>query len=431
MSLIERMVSWPGKLRAMAGLPARLDRLEARLLARTDEVEAGTAIACETLARDPAAQTGATIDRRSVHTKGDATGFSFGGLPPDPAAARLLSLAEAKWALRSFPVRRDAPDDPAQKLRERAVLAIAAARDDDVLITTTYGAVMRVRPQTDVVTSRALLTDAVYEENISEVIAHILCPGDVFLDIGANVGAHSIRAALAVGAGGRVVSFEPNPRVRAQLAEHFRMNGIDNADIVPHAVGAEPGSFKLLVSSRHAGSGTIMTHGEITDDYLKAFNSGNADSVNVWKLALPGETDIAASTVDEAEVYDVEVRPLHDLIGDAHRDRVALLKIDVEGKEADVLASADFLTRAAVRPCFIVEYEERPHVGGRRQDVYGYFAERGYGMFLVTYDVSSRSTTFNRLSQAAIRSDFENLVAIPLEKIDALTDGCLVFDYAH
>jgi hypothetical protein len=174
-----------------------------------------------------------------------------------------------------------------------------------------------------------------------------------------------------------------------------------------------------------------MTHGEITDDYLKAFNAGNADSVNVWKLALPGETDIAASTVDEAEVYDVEVRPLQDLIGDAYRDRVALLKIDVEGKEADVLASADFLTRAAVRPCFIVEYEERPHVGGRREDVYGYFAERGYGMFLVTYDVASRSTTFNRLSQAAIRSDFENLVAIPLEKIDALTNGCLVFDYAH
>lgn len=431
MSLIERMVSWPGKLRAIAGLPGRLDRLESRLLARTDELEDRTTRAYAAIGRDMVAQTSATTASRFANAKGDASSFSYGGRATDPDATCPLSLAEAKWALRTFPVRRNTPDDPAQKLRERAVLAIAAAKDDDVLIATTYGATMRVRPQTDVVTSRALLTDAVYEENISEVIAHILAPGDVFLDIGANVGAHSIRAALAVGAGGRVVSFEPNPRVRAQLAEHVRLNGIDNAEIVPHAVGAEPGSFKLLVSSRHAGSGTIMTHDEITADYLKAYNYGNADSVNVWKLALPGEADIAASTVDEAEVYDIEVRTLQDLIGETYRNRVALLKIDVEGKEADVLASADFLTRAAVRPCFIVEYEERPHVGGRRQDVYGYFEERGYGMFLVTYDVGSRATTFNRLSQSAITSDFENLVAIPLEKIDALTEGCMVFDYPH
>lgn len=415
MSLIERIATWPGKFRALVGLSAKMDRLEARLIARVDDLED---------------KMSARHDGHGRSWSQPAQGFSYGGHMPD-ATRRHVSLAEAKWALRTIPVRRDAPDDADQKLRERAVLAIAAARDDDVLIATTYGAVMRVRPQTDVVTSRALLTDAVYEENISEVIAHILAPGDVFLDIGANVGAHSIRAALAVGAGGRVVSFEPNPRVRAQLAEHFSLNGIDNADIVPHAVGAEPGSFKLLVSSRHAGSGTIMNHGEITTDYLKAFNAGNADSVNVWKLALPGEADIAASTVDDAEVYDIEVRTLQDLIGDSWTDRVALLKIDVEGKEADVLASADFLTRAKVRPCFIVEYEERPHVGGRRQDVYGYFDQRGYGMFLVTYDVGSRTTTFNRLSQSAITSDFENLVAIPLEKIEALTKGCLVFAYPH
>lgn len=423
MSLIERMVTWPGKLRGMVGLAARIDRLEASLLARTDALGA-TLVA----GLDDAA--GARAPRPGDGTLGGPARFGYGGRSPD-SALRHLSLAEAKWALRTFPVRRDRPDDPAQAVRERAVLAIATAHDDDVLITTTYGAMMRVHPQTDVVTSRALLTDAVYEENISEVIAHILAPGDVFLDIGANVGAHSIRAALAVGAGGRVVSFEPNPRVRARLAEHFQINGIDNAEIVPHAVGAQPGSFKLLVSSRHAGSGTIMNHGEITPDYLRAFNAGNADSVNVWKLALPGEADIAAATVDDAEVYDVEVHTLQDLIGDRWKDRVALLKIDVEGKEADVLASAEFLTRATVRPCFIVEYEERPHVGGRRQDIYGYFDARGYGMFLVTYDVAGRTTTFNRLSQSAITSDFENLVAIPLEKIEALTKGCMVFDYPH
>lgn len=191
------------------------------------------------------------------------------------------------------------------------------------------------------------------------------------------------------------------------------------------AIAALPARLDRL----EARSGTIMPAAEITDRYLKAYNSGNADSVNVWKLALPGEAYIAASTVDEAEVYDIEVRPLRDLIGDIKEDRVALLKIDVKGKEADVLESADFLTRTA-RPCFIVEYQERPHVRGRRQDLYGYFADRAYDMFLVTY-VVSRSMTFNRLAQGAIKSDFENLVAIPLEKVKTLTDGCRIMDYAH
>lgn len=127
------------------------------------------------------------------------------------------------------------------------------------------------------------------------MISHILSPGDIFLDIGANVGAYSLKAVLAVGAGGRVVSFQPNPRIRAQLAQHFGLNG----------------------------------------------------------------------------------------------------------------------------------------TGGRRQDRYGFFADRACGMFLFTYDVFSRSLTFNRIDQAAIKSDFENLVAIPLEKIKALTDGCRIIDYAN
>src|SRR6185436_3078221 len=39
-----------------------------------------------------------------------------------------------------------------------------------------------------------------------------LGPGDTFIDVGAHIGLHSLHASRLVGAGGRVLSFEPHPR---------------------------------------------------------------------------------------------------------------------------------------------------------------------------------------------------------------------------
>jgi FkbM family methyltransferase len=64
---------------------------------------------------------------------------------------------------------------------------------------------------------------------------------DLFLDIGANIGLYSIRAAMASHAK-QTVAFEPDPRKRNQFAANILMNGLtDQIEVDPHAVSNRSG----------------------------------------------------------------------------------------------------------------------------------------------------------------------------------------------
>jgi len=61
--------------------------------------------------------------------------------------------------------------------------------------------------------------DAMYEQMTVRHLASLLRTGDVFVDAGANNGYFTLIAAGMVGAGGRVLAFEPNPAVRQRLVQ--------------------------------------------------------------------------------------------------------------------------------------------------------------------------------------------------------------------
>ena len=60
--------------------------------------------------------------------------------------------------------------------------------------------------------SDLLRRDRTWEGVESALLRAALRPGSVVVDAGANLGWHAVWAALAVGAGGRVYAFEPDPR---------------------------------------------------------------------------------------------------------------------------------------------------------------------------------------------------------------------------
>lgn len=66
--------------------------------------------------------------------------------------------------------------------------------------------------------SRALGT---VETEVQDALAELLRPGDVFYDVGANVGYFTIIAARLVGPEGRVVAVEPQPEAVKRL-QHKR-----------------------------------------------------------------------------------------------------------------------------------------------------------------------------------------------------------------
>jgi FkbM family methyltransferase len=141
---------------------------------------------------------------------------------------------------------------------------------------------------------------------------HLLRPGDLFVDIGANVGTYVVLGAAVAGA--RTIAYEPVEATLRYLRDNVGLNHVgDSVSIRTVALGAEPGRIRF---TNDAGP---MNH-----------------------VALSGN----ASTVD------VDVVRLDD---DLERQVPLLIKLDVEGYEAAVLRGATKTLAAPGLKAVIVE----------------------------------------------------------------------------
>lgn len=78
--------------------------------------------------------------------------------------------------------------------------------------------------------------------------------GDVFLDVGSNLGLFSIFAAKVVGPKGTVVAFEPETIAHGRLAENVRLNGFQNVKLFKMALSDERGKKRLILGDPEAVS---------------------------------------------------------------------------------------------------------------------------------------------------------------------------------
>lgn len=148
-----------------------------------------------------------------------------------------------------------------------------------------------------------------YEEVILRLVTALTAPGDHIVDVGAHLGNHSVYWALA---GRRVTAFEPNPPVAEILERNLRRNSLAGYVTINRvALGARGGPGRLVV----------------------------ADTNNLGEVAVEPDDD-----------GQVEVVRLDDL----NLDAFSILKVDVEGHEADVLAGA-MATLMRYRPYVVAE----------------------------------------------------------------------------
>lgn len=131
-------------------------------------------------------------------------------------------------------------------------------------------------------------------------VLHALRPGDTFIDVGANVGSYTVLASAVAGAD--CLAIEPVPSAFEWLCDNVALNRVrPKVRCFNVAVGAEPGTV--------------------------AFTS-TLDTVN--RVALPGDSS--------AGLIQAPVRTLDEIAGDS---RPALVKIDVEGYETEVVSGAE------------------------------------------------------------------------------------------
>lgn len=71
----------------------------------------------------------------------------------------------------------------------------------------------------------------------SQVLKQLLRPGDVYVDVGANIGHLVIEAAQCVGERGQVYAFEAHPRITTYLRENVALNRLNNVRVAQIAIG--------------------------------------------------------------------------------------------------------------------------------------------------------------------------------------------------
>jgi FkbM family methyltransferase len=180
-----------------------------------------------------------------------------------------------------------------------------------------YG--MMLYPIHDVYIGRSLDIYGEFSEGEVELFRQIVQPGHVVLEIGANIGTHTVWFAQAVGENGHVLAFEPQRIVYQILCANLALNHIPNVRAFQAAVGREPGQI------------TVPT-----------FNFSQTN--NYGGLALGQHTQ-------------GEPVPVHTVDGLGLK-RCHFIKIDVEGMEQTVLEGATETIRR-LSPLLYVENDRQ------------------------------------------------------------------------
>ncbi len=140
-----------------------------------------------------------------------------------------------------------------------------------------------------------------------------------FLDVGANVGQHTLFMSRRAA---HVVAVEPLPRFAARLERALAANGRDNATLLRFGLGAAEATLAYQEDPSAVQTGSF---------------------------------DPAVRTIGAPRIHRLPVRRGDDALAELSVPAVQLVKIDTDGFEAEVLAGLrDTLRRD--RPAIVMEY---------------------------------------------------------------------------
>jgi FkbM family methyltransferase len=138
-----------------------------------------------------------------------------------------------------------------------------------------------------------------YDLAMQLLIVDLAKSGDTIVDVGANRGNFALAASHAVGSGGKVICFEPNPNCVKHFKDEIELNKIGN--IILHQFGL-------------------------------------ADENDILSLTVPrinsGEGSFGGSQYEDNLIFSIPVHRGDDILAD---EKPSLIKIDVEGFETKVI----------------------------------------------------------------------------------------------
>ena len=166
---------------------------------------------------------------------------------------------------------------------------------------TEFGALMRCDAH-DIIQA-SIIHFGVWEPVLSTALRELAKPGDVVVDIGANIGYFTLLLAKSVGPTGTVVAIEAMPKIADRMRFHVDRNGLSNVRLVQAAI-----TTAVMPVTMFAGPDTNTGASTARADY-----------------------GYAATCV-------VEGKPLSMILSETERKSVTVIKCDIEGAELPIMA---------------------------------------------------------------------------------------------
>lgn len=167
-----------------------------------------------------------------------------------------------------------------------------------------------------------------FEKGELEFVGQYLQPGNIVLDIGANIGLFAVVMGRTIGQGGEVVAFDPVPANITRLKANLNENGISADGVYELALGSANEQMELKMSDDTAYASMHKVE----------YGFGNG------------------------QVIQVNVKRLDDVWHERGHPMISFIKMDVEGAELEVIkGSWEMLTQC--HPTMLVEANTPQHLG--------------------------------------------------------------------
>lgn len=190
---------------------------------------------------------------------------------------------------------------------------------------------------------KIILWTGEYEKEVYDFAKKVLTNEDIVLDIGANIGYHSIHFASLV-PNGKVYCFEPNALLNPLIEKNFKLNGFTNFEIENKAVSNKNEVSSFFISNSSNTGLSILTN------------------------------EISQSNIEVKTIY------LDDYF---KTQKIHLIKIDIEGAELNALKGMKQLLQTQ-SPYIIIELieEQLNKFNSTCSEVYEFLLALGYNAFL-------------------------------------------------
>ncbi|MBP88912.1 MAG: hypothetical protein CMJ64_19725 [Planctomycetaceae bacterium] len=232
--------------------------------------------------------------------------------------------------------------------------------------------------QNDMYIGRSFDEYGEFSEGEIDMFRRIVGEGDIVVEAGGNIGAHTVALAKLVGQQGRVYTFEPQRIVFQALCANIALNSLSNVEAQNVAVGAAPAE------------------------------------IVVPDLSPDNETNFGGLGLGEYETGEKRAVITLDSLG---LDRCRLLKIDVEGMELGVLQGAGQLIREC-QPIMYIENDREDRSAALIEHIGGL----GYRMFWHSPPMYREGNYFGNEKNAFGRIVSVNMLCVHKDE-DFVTDG--------